>query len=338
MKISSKNEYDKLESIIVGDVKGAQFPTKDEIFNYNQEVTAWKDTPLPCGPFPKHVIEETAEDLETLVDTLIKFGVTVYRPMELDHTFTVKTHQWETDGMYNYCPRDVLLVVDDLVIECPMVYRSRQMEATAYFKIKTRAIQDDVRWISAPRPSLLTQDTYVQDGNIVLSDREPMFDAANILRHNDDILYLQSNSGNRLGARWLQNILGSQYRVHIIDNVYSYAHIDSTISVLRDGLVVLNGSRVNEENCPLLFKGWDKIYVDDVVAQNFYQYPYASKWIALNMLSIDPNTVIVDKHQLNLIKQIERKGMTVVPMELRHSRTLGGGFHCVTLDLFRNHS
>jgi N-dimethylarginine dimethylaminohydrolase len=216
-----------------------------------------------------------------------------------------------------------------------MVYRSRQFESAAYFKIKTKAIQDDTRWISAPRPRLLTQDTYVMEGNIVLSEREPMFDAANILRHNNDILYLVSNSGNRLGAKWLQNILGKKYRVHIVDNLYSYAHIDSTISILRDGLVVLNGSRVNETNCPLLFKGWDKIYVNDVVPQNFHQYPYASKWIALNMLSIDPSTVIVDKNQTNLIADIEKKGITVVPLELRHSRTLGGGFHCVTLDLIR---
>jgi N-dimethylarginine dimethylaminohydrolase len=164
-----------------------------------------------------------------------------------------------------------------------------------------------------------------------------MFDAANILRHNDDILYLVSNSGNRLGARWLQNILGKQYRVHVIDNLYSYAHIDSTISVLRDGLVLLNGSRVNDSNCPELFKNWNKIYVDDVVPQKFYNYPYASKWIALNVFSVDPNTVIVDKNQIELIHKLEQWNMTVIPLELRHSRTLGGGFHCVTLDLNRQH-
>jgi N-dimethylarginine dimethylaminohydrolase len=100
---------------------------------------------------------------------------------------------------------------------------------------------------------------------------------------------------------------------------------------------MLNGTRVNEQNCPDLFKGWDKIYVNDVVAQDFYQYPYASKWIAMNVLSIDPQTVIVDKHQTNLIKELEQRNMTVVPLELRHSRTLGGGFHCVTLDLLREH-
>ena len=45
----------------------------------------------------------------------------------------------------------------------------------------------------------------------------------------------------------------------------------------------------------------------------------------------------VDKNQTELIKTLERHSMTVVPLELRHSRTLGGGFHCVTLDLFREH-
>jgi N-dimethylarginine dimethylaminohydrolase len=75
--------------------------------------------------------------------------------------------------------------------------------------------------------------------------------------------------------------------------------------------------------------------VDDVVPQEFYQYPYASKWIALNMLSVDPQTVILDKRQHTLSSILEKKGFTVVPLELRHSRTLGGGFHCVTLDLVR---
>jgi glycine amidinotransferase/scyllo-inosamine-4-phosphate amidinotransferase 1 len=75
-----------------------------------------------------------------------------------------------------------------------------------------------------------------------------------------------------------------------------------------------------------------------VVAQGFYQYPYASKWIALNMLVLDPHTVIVDRHQAQLIQLLEQHKFTVIPQELRHSRTLGGGFHCVTLDTRRKHA
>ena len=335
MKISSRNEYDRLKTCVVGDATGAQFPKLDEIFNLNHEITAWKETPHPVGKFPQQIIDEANEDLEDLVNALRNFGTRVFRPKDLDHGYVVKNHTWETDGMYNYCPRDVLLVVDDMVIEAPMCYRSRQMESDAYWKIKQGAIEDDARWISAPRPRLLSYENFVVDGNVLLTEKEPIFDAANILRHNDDILYLVSNTGNLLGARWLQNILGSKYKVHILDDVYAHAHIDSTISILRDGLVVLNASRVNEINCPALFKKWDKIYVDDVVAQGFHQYPYASKWIALNVLSLDESTVIVDKHQKKLIRTLEENSITVVPLELRHSRTLGGGFHCVTLDLLR---
>ena len=54
------------------------------------------------------------------------------------------------------------------------------------------------------------------------------------------------------------------------------------------------------------------------------------------MLSIDPNTVIVDRQQTKLMDLLDRYNIEVVPLQLRHSRTLGGGFHCVTLDLIRS--
>jgi glycine amidinotransferase/scyllo-inosamine-4-phosphate amidinotransferase 1 len=73
------------------------------------------------------------------------------------------------------------------------------------------------------------------------------------------------------------------------------------------------------------------------VAQDFYQYPYASKWIGLNMLVLDPETVIVDVAQTGLIDILENWNFTVIPLTLKHSRTLGGGFHCTTLDTRRKY-
>ena len=160
-----------------------------------------------------------------------------------------------------------------------------------------------------------------------------VLDAANVLRLNDTWLFLESDSGNRAAYDWL---VGRFPEVKIeLCNFYAGVHIDSTIVPLREGLVMLNASRVNESNCPRAFDSWEKIWVTDVVAQDFYQYPYASKWIALNMLVVDPHTVIVDRNQTDLIKTLESYSFTVIPLELRHSRTLGGGFHCVTLDLLR---
>jgi N-dimethylarginine dimethylaminohydrolase len=115
-------------------------------------------------------------------------------------------------------------------------------------------------------------------------------------------------------------------------------HIDSTIVPLREGLVLLNGHRVGFDTVPKVFDGWHKIWINNVVAQDFYQYPYASKWIAMNMLALDPETVIIDAAQTELQARLRSHGIDSIPLTLSHSRTLGGGFHCVTLDLRRQHT
>ena len=163
-----------------------------------------------------------------------------------------------------------------------------------------------------------------------------ILDAANVCRLGDRMLFLESASGNRKAYEWLCDVF-PEVTIELC-NFYAGVHIDSTITPLREGLVLLNASRVNAENCPKVFKDWEKIWVtsDMIVSQDFYQYPYASKWIALNMLVLDPHTVVCDRHQTNLIKLLEQHKFTVIPLELRHSRTLGGGFHCVTLDTWRS--
>jgi N-dimethylarginine dimethylaminohydrolase len=158
-------------------------------------------------------------------------------------------------------------------------------------------------------------------------------DAANVLRLNDHMLFLESPSGNRAAYNWLCNQFPN-VKIELC-NFYSGVHIDSTIMPLREGLVMINGARVGFDHVPQVFDGWHKIWVSDVVAQDFYQYPYASKWIGMNMLVVNPTTVIVDQAQTELIKTLKSYNFTVIPLQLRHSRTLGGGFHCVTLDLLR---
>jgi N-dimethylarginine dimethylaminohydrolase len=60
-----------------------------------------------------------------------------------------------------------------------------------------------------------------------------------------------------------------------------------------------------------------------------------SKWIDMNLFSINPNLVVVDRDQTALIKLLEKQGIDVIRLKLRHSRMLGGGFHCTTLDVRR---
>jgi N-dimethylarginine dimethylaminohydrolase len=120
-------------------------------------------------------------------------------------------------------------------------------------------------------------------------------------------------------------------------NVYNSAHIDSTIVPIDEDYVVLNASRVNEDTLPWFIQDMKKIWITEnmVNPQSFTGYPYASKWIAMNMLSLGDKRVICDAHQPKIHEALKEHGFHVIPLELRHARTLGGGFHCVTLDLLR---
>ena len=100
-------------------------------------------------------------------------------------------------------------------------------------------------------------------------DQGFVMDAANVCRMNDKWCFLESASGNRAAAEWLAeqfpdiDIYGCDF--------YSGVHIDSTIVPLREGLVLINGSRVTADTLPACFAGWDVITINDVVAQDFYQ-------------------------------------------------------------------
>jgi glycine amidinotransferase len=55
----------------------------------------------------------------------------------------------------------------------------------------------------------------------------------------------------------------------------------------------------------------------------------------MNILSVDPNTVICDSGQEPLMRELEKHNIDCVPVQFRHAMTLSGGIHCATLDLRR---
>jgi len=125
--------------------------------------------------------------------------------------------------------------------------------------------------------------------------------------------YLRSDNGSEFRARivreWLQTILGDAYRVHFLKDVYYGSHIDSTFVALRPGLMICNPARLNDDTLPEILKQWNVIYSPPMENTDRYDADYLSKsigsnWIDMNLFSISPNL-------------------------------LGGGCHCVTLDIRR---
>ena len=62
----------------------------------------------------------------------------------------------------------------------------------------------------------------------------------------------------------------------------------------------------------------------------------SSPWVGLNFLSVSPDTVLVEKRQSALISLLEKNNFNVVPIQMRHMYTQGGGIHCATLDTVRD--
>ena len=301
--LQSSNEWGKLKQVVVGSADFANWPSTDPVFAQESEKTTWKATPVPNGPVPQQLIDETNEDLEKLVDALKKENVEVLRPDTMNFQ--------ELGGMYNYCPRDRLIVAGSELVDCSMMYPCRNMEIDAL-------------------PMVTGQASKIHR---MPKDQGMTLDAANVCRLGNDWLYLLSASGNMAAYEWLCEQFPDQ-NIEAV-NFYAGVHIDSTIVPIREGLAFINGTRVTPATLPRALRDWQCVYIDDVVAQDFYQYPYASRWIALNMLMVNPNLAVVDKHQKELIKILNSLKVDVIMLELRHSRTLGGGFHCVTLDLIR---
>ena len=293
-------------------------------------------------------------------------------------------YNWSSTGNNIYNIRDIHLIVGNNVIESASPVRSRYFEAAALYDVWYEYFKDGFRWLVAPKPRLegevltpyfldenereLTEEDIryqaLTDGRLEklhkLSEKEILFEAANTVRMGKDLLYLVSSSGNYLGSKWLQSVLGDEYRVHTTKDIYRSSHIDSTILCLRPGLVLVNSTRVNDKNCPEIFDKWDKIFFDDVAHVTQQELDFqkntrdqangklesmgfetnlellASPWVGMNVFSLDPETVIVDSRQEKLMKILEKYHITPVPVKMRHIYTHGGGIHCATLDTVRD--
>jgi N-dimethylarginine dimethylaminohydrolase len=386
-KLNSHNEWDPLKEVIVGRADGSvgtlTWLSPDPI--PSAVLKEAKD--LASKACPIEVINEVQEDLDGLSEVLKKLGVIVHRPNYFDQSEIFSTPFWKSNSNNCYNARDLNMVVGETLVESPSMLHSRYFETTAYYDIFNGYLRNGAKWLAAPKP-LLNYDTLVplfddqKDRELTkeekihkkltkgrvetlhkVPEKEILFEAANTLRMGKDLLYLLSSSGNQKGASWLQAALGDEYRVHTNSSIYRSSHIDSTVLCLRPGLVLLNSTRVDQNNCPEIFKKWDKIWFgadgevaptsdEELILQKEVREPIAkrltelgfktnlydmsSPWVGLNFLSTSPDTVLVECRQEKLIKLLESYHFTVIPVQMRHMYTQGGGIHCATLDTVRD--
>jgi len=316
----STNEWSKLKKVIVGIADNAKIPTIEKSVRTVNYAHLDDISNIKVGQYPKQIIDEANEDLEIFVDFLKSESVEVVRPTATDCAY------------YNYCPRDSVFVHGDRTIATPMPIRQRKNEWKAF----SHHLKDPIDLSSDMPDSLYNLECVGNKDVLALNETSPAFDAANVIRANDHALYLVSNSGNKLGAKILENAY-PELTINLLEGVYSYMHIDSTVAFLREGLMLLNPERIKSKDVlPLPFRNWDAIWCPGPTDIGYYgNYNNASRWINMNLFSINPNLVVLEKNQHSLRLELEKYNIDCAMLPTRHQRTLGGGFHCVTLDVER---
>ncbi|MEW2620513.1 glycine amidinotransferase [Streptomyces sp. NPDC048106] len=302
-------------------------------------------------------VEELNEDLEEIAETLRSLSVRVLRPLDVAaETGDVTTPAWSASVIPPLNVRDNTLILGDEIIETPPMIRSRYFETQLLKPVFQHYFRQGARWTVMPRPVMTDASfdlSYARSSTAggptePIGDPAPsrydlglemMFDGAQCLRLGRDLVVNVSTANHALAVDWLERHLEGRFRIHRVHGI-SDSHIDSMVLALRPGTLLVRSEKV-AERLPKALRGWDLIVPPRPEGDNFPQYDdddliLTSPFIDLNVLSVSPDTVLVNEACPELMRTLEKHGFTVVPVRHRHRRLFGGGFHCFTLDTVRD--
>ncbi|WUI03650.1 glycine amidinotransferase [Spirillospora sp. NBC_00431] len=299
-------------------------------------------------------VDELNEDVEAIAELLASLSIKVHRPLPLADGATVRTLAWSAAVVPPLNLRDNTLIIGDEIIETPPLIRARYFENQFLAPVFGEYFRRGARWTVMPRPIMTDGSfdlSYARREPVVepIADPRPspydtghemMFDGAQCLRLGRDLIANVATANHALACDWLERHLGGRVRVHRVSLVDS--HIDSAVLALRPGLLLVRSPALAEK-LPAPLRRWDMIFPPKPDENNFPVYDnddliLTSRYIDLNVLSIDQDTVMVNSACPELIRTLEKHRFTVVPFRHRHRRLFGGGLHCFTLDTVREGS
>ena len=355
--VSSWNEWDPLKHVIVGRADGTQIQAPEPAVQLD-----FPDRGYPLGTFgslPEEMEEKACRLLDDFAGILENRGIRVDRPAPLDFSQPIQIPDWQQGSMFGCMPpRDVLLTVGSEILEAPMSFRSRWFEYLCYRPLLEQYYKEDsnFRWETAPKPRL-TGQTYKDDfwqkwnasseeeqwkrtenSDWIITETEPLFDAADVARFGKDLFVQKSMVTNDAGIEWLRRHY-PEHRVHRVTYMEMLPwHIDATLIPLRPGLVLVNPeryplSKVHNE----LFKtnDWEIVEAPRSVRTEKMPLCTCSLWLNMNCLVIDTKTICVEAAETPMMELLDKYGFEVIPVPLFEVSPFGGGLHCATADVYR---
>jgi len=375
--VNSWNEWDPLKRVIIGRPEGTNVPAPEPAW--------WYDLPLggyplgSYGPFPEEMVAAANEQMDYFVKQIEDRGAIVERidiqPFMFNKPYSSPLGwvQLNAHGVNNV--RDVTMIHGNYIIEATTVRRSRVFERFNLRPIFERYFKEDPECVhfAAPLP-MLTDESYVKnyyydfentwtddekrqklyDWEFQLTEKEPLWDAADAMRFGKDIFHQGSCVTNKGGMDWLKRMCAALgLRLHHVlfdtpkekdhpDNYHPW-HIDVNLVPLRPGLAMYNPDWAprTPEVWELFKKNdWElipaarptRVHKNKVYLTGLYE---GKSWISMNTFSMDPKTVFVEAGETAYCEQLDQLGMEVVPIPYEKVIPFGGALHCTTLDVYR---
>ena len=342
--MSAHDEWSPLRSVIVGRAGRSCFPYEREDVIKATMPPGHLDCFKPASPFPAAILAHAEVELDLLADLLERWGIGVYRPNSVD---------WLQHGGYTGAmPRDGLMTVGNHLIEAPFAWECRQHEIRLAFEDILTDLARDRSSEVLRRPRNLHQTSlYEPDDQVldvietnqfpwIINNARPAFDAADFMRFGKVIIGQYSHVTNAKGVEYLRRHVPKGYTVELLDvHDPGAMHIDATILPLRDGLLVYNPEKVTEASLRRheVLKHWA-----------LHAYPFKPKapqdpplfmtspWLSLNALVLDGKHVVVEQDDTLTAGWFRCLGMVPILCPFKHVNSIGGSFHCATVDLVRD--
>ncbi|MEY4768656.1 MAG: hypothetical protein RL637_1295 [Pseudomonadota bacterium] len=346
--VNSHNEWDPLEEVIVGSLENAMFPEWTKINEVTVPPGEWTEIEQRVGgvgiPYPEAMVADAQKNRAEFIHILEAEGVIVRQVRGRGFSSPFSTPDWQvSSGFCAANPRDPFMIVGNEIIETPMADRSRYFEAWSYRPLFKEYFHAGAKWTAAPKPQLLdelydanyTVPTKDEKMRYMVTEFEPVFDAADCVRCGRDLFMQQSNVTNRAGIEWLRRHLGDAYRVHEIENLSPEAiHIDTSFMPLGPGKILVSPDYIDIKKLPPILKSWD-ILIAPQPLPNKDPLKVVSQWISINFLMLDEERIIVEKNQEPLIKALKNWGFKPILCNFDFYFPFLGAFHCATLDVRR---
>jgi len=168
------------------------------------------------------------------------------------------------------------------------------------------------------------------------TDDQVTVDAADAIKCGRDVFIARSSCCNRFGIEWLRRHLGEEYSVHEVEIHDTHPmHIDATFSPLAPGKLLVNPERVVKVPEMFAKAGWDILICPDPEMPESHPMYNCSRWIMMNVVMLDEKRVLVSAGEKRFVRKLVEWGFEPVECPFWDFETIGGGFHCATVDIRR---